>query len=567
MFQAQLELLQHFLSRREEVAESIQALLNAQREPIAYLRDGALLSTLIEDCFFELAGVTADQSRLRGQLESAHWASGFKPRPLPGLHNGPIDPGEMMVRAFHLWQQTRWPGRNGRLRYAHTLFNLYLLRCLEFLSMRVWDDGTDGADDRLSRIQTVLDHVWASSPPGQPVLLRDARWLIPLAQSPATDDLGAYFRVAEQIANSFSHEDRTVIHIVNVLLAAGHLRAQIRYYSTTHRVPLDDSSVVLNTRGSNALDYALLVQDLVPLLAAYELACDRGEADGRRVFADAICQGVSPDPELFLNRVELLAAYSMIEQLFVTTDRDGHAAYTPMGLRHVQLLQEYATRIARVSKALLDDAPQFRPADGTYSPYGVIYGFSTDLIEHMAFTTLLPSAATDYGLEDVFISGAAGTLAWVNSWRKLPHLSPEVTRQFDYPQQFAADIFHRTERALRRRTHADGVRTGRLVVVSDDDPRAADAHRAESYGDARILNDRREGRCLLSYKTSTGCVALRKTLLSDVLGAGRDAYVAGLPAAAVDAMRLLYPDLCPGTEAGLRVTSPAVLHPKRRSND
>lgn len=543
MLQTHLELLERFLSGRHDVVERIQTLLNAQRQPIEYQRDGALLLTLVEDCFFELAGVTADQARLRGRLESAHWAKGFKPRPLPGLHNGPIDPGEMMVRAFHLWQQTRWPGRNGRLRYAHTLFNLYLLRSLELVSMRVWDDEVDRAGDRLSRIQTLLRRVWEGSPSDQPALLRDARWLIPLAQSPATDDLGAYFQVAEQIRNSFSDEDRTVIHIVNVLLAGGHLRAQIRYYSTKHGVPLDDSSVVLNTRGSNALDYALLVQDLVPLLAAYEVACDRGEPGSRRLLANAIYQGISPDPDLFLNRVELLAAYSMIEHLFVSTDRNGQAVYTPIGRRHVQLLQEYATRIDRMSKALRDDASQFRPVDGTYSPYGVIYGFSTDLIEHMAFTTLLPAAATDHGLEDVFIDGDAGTRAWVDSWRKLPHLSPEVTRRFDYPQQFAEDIFDRIERALRRRADGDIVRTGRLVVVPDDDPRAFGAHRAESYGDAQILNDRREGRCLLSYQTATGWAALRKTLLTGVLGAGRDAYVAGLPAAAVDAIRLLYPEL------------------------
>ncbi len=58
---------------------------------------------------------------------------------MPGVHNGLIDPAEMMTRVFHLWQRTRWPGRNGRVRYAHTLFNLYVIRCLELLTMRVWD--------------------------------------------------------------------------------------------------------------------------------------------------------------------------------------------------------------------------------------------------------------------------------------------------------------------------------------------------------------------------------------------------------------------------------------------
>ena len=58
--------------------------------------------------------------------------------------------------------------------------------------------------------------------------------------------------------------------------------------------------------------------------------------DGRKArIRNAICQGVSPDPELFLNRVEVLGACSMIEHLFIATDRDGQVNYTPIGRRHV----------------------------------------------------------------------------------------------------------------------------------------------------------------------------------------------------------------------------------------
>ena len=106
----------------------------------------------------------------------------------------------------------------------------------------------------------------------------------------------------------------------------------------------------------------------MPLLEAYEHACHGDDSQKRLELADAICQGISPDPELFLNRVELLGAYSMIEHLFVTTDGDGHVAYTPMGRRHMQLLQEDKARIGRVSKALYDDCPRFRPVAGAYSP-------------------------------------------------------------------------------------------------------------------------------------------------------------------------------------------------------
>src|SRR6185503_3084771 len=352
-------------------------------------------------------------------------------------------------------------------------FNVYVIRCLELLSMRVWDAGSSSAGGRLSHVQGVLDQLWTITPADQPVLVRDARWLIQMAQSPATDDLGAYFEVAKKIAETLSVEDRIEIHKAGVRMAAGHLRSQIRHYSIKNAVSLNEKSLVLSTRTSNALDFALLVQDLVPLLEAYETALSSEDGEKRLELADAICQGISPDPELFLNRVELLGAYSMIEHLFITTDRDGQAAYTPMGRRHVRLVQEYEARIDRVSKPLYEDCPRFRPVAGACSPYGVLYGFTSDLVEHMALKTVQPDTATRFTLEDVFVSGDvnADKLAWVVGWRKLPHLTREVEKLFDYPQQFAEDIYARIEQALRTRTSdrdaSPVVQTGRLFLLTD----------------------------------------------------------------------------------------------------
>ena len=557
-FQAHIELLRFFLAHRADIVERIQGLLNAQRKPIEYLQDGPLLSRHFEDCFF--IGATESQSRLRGQLEEAHGASGFRPREIPGLHNGLVDPAELMVRGFHLWQQTRWPGRNGRVRYAHTLFNLYLIRCLELLSMRLWDAGLSSAGERLSQIQHALDALWASSPADQPALVRDARWLIPLAQSPATDDLGAYFGVAEKIADSFDADDRLEIHKANICMAAGHLRSQIRYHSLKKGVSLNEPSVVVNTRTTNALDFALLIQDLVALLDAYERACDRDDRQKRLALADVICQGVSPDPELFLNRLAMLGAYSMIEHLFITTDSNGRVSYTPIGERHVRLLKEYGARTGRVVKWLAEDCANFRPVAGTYSPYGVLFGFSTDLLEHMALKTALPDAVMRLGLEDVFVVGSRDTLAWVSGWRKLPHLTREVTQLFDYPQQFAEDVFDRLEQALLTGASDDfdaPERVGRLVIGADDDqipdlpityihssdPQIVAAQRAEAYDEALLLSDRREGRCVLSYQTPGGWVAITKGVLSEVLGAGRDVKIGGLPPVAAEVLALMCPNL------------------------
>jgi hypothetical protein len=568
-FQAHVELHQSFLAHRDEIVERVQGVLNAQRKPLQYQQDRRLLSRHFEDCFFALTSAAPDQSRLRGQLEEAHWARGFRPREIPGMHNDLVDPAEMMRRAFHLWGKTRWPGRMGRVRYAHTLFNLYLIRHVALLSMRAWDGGSSGAGERLSQAQGLLDGLWKTGPPDQPVLVRDARWLIPVAQSPATDQLSPYFEVAEQIAENFSDNDRIEIHNAVVRMAGGHLRSYLHYYITQKGVPLDDSRLVLITRKSNALDFSLLIHGLVPLLEVYERAVHDGDGQKRLELADAICQGFSPDPELFVNRIDLLGAYSMVEYLFTTTDRDRHVVYTPLGRRHVQLLQEYEARIVRLAKPLHDDCRQFKPVDGAYSPYGVLYGFSSNLLEHMALKTLQPDPVARFSLEDVFSSGNADKLAWVNGWRKLPHVPREVQRLYGYPQPFAEEAFARLEHALRTRASDDEAkavgRTGRLFIltaadlpadsntlpiphlpsryIGSSDEQIVAAQKADAYDAAQLLSDRLEGHFVVSYETSGGWVAITKDLLTEVLGAGRDAKIVGLPRVAVERLTLMCPNL------------------------
>ncbi|MEO6185869.1 MAG: hypothetical protein ABIP38_12685, partial [Steroidobacteraceae bacterium] len=333
-FEAHIDVLQSFLARRDQIIEQVQGLLNARGRPAHSLRDRPQLSRQFEDLFYSTA-VAADRVHLKGKLQEAHWASGFKPRVMPGIPNEMFDPADMIVRAFSLWQHTRWPGRNGRIRYAHTLFNLYLIRCLALLTMRLWDVGTVDASGKLAGIQAFLDQLWKSSPADQPVFVRDVRWLVPVALSPTTDDLGPYFTVAQRIAESLPLDDRLEIHKAIVVMAGGHLRSQLRHF-TMQGTSLDEPGLVLSTRRSNALDFAMTIQNLVPLLAAYEKACAGDDHRTRLDLAGAICQGVSADPELFVNRLDLLGPYSMIEHLFIG-EEGGKAALTPVGARHVQL--------------------------------------------------------------------------------------------------------------------------------------------------------------------------------------------------------------------------------------
>lgn len=571
-FQAHIELLQLFLAHRDQIVERIQGVLNAQQQPASRLQQRTLLAREFEDCFFKLAAIRRDQSALRGQLQQAHWARGFQPRVMPGIPNDMFDPADMMSRAFTLWRNTRWPGRNGRVRYAQTLFNLYLVRCLTLLNMRAWDDGADAdaASGRLAQNQRMLDALWKSSPADQPVLVRDVRWLVPVAQSPTTDDLGPYFEVAQLVAESLAEADRIQIHKAAVLMAGGHLRSQLRHFNMQGR-SIDDAGLILSTRRSNALDCAMTIQALVPLLAAYERAVETGDKAHRLELAGVICQAISPDPELFVNRLDLLAGYSMIEHLFIASDNDGHAIHTPMGQRHLRLLREYAVVLPRVAGSLDEDCRHFRPVPGCYSPYGVMFGFSSNLLEHMTLKALQPDAETRFSLEDVFADGEASSekLAWVSGWRRLPHITAEVQKLYEYPQQFAEEIFLRIEQAIRGRVAGSavnaGIRTGRLYIVPGDGaldatdaagvqdlparyilssvPQLVDAGKAEPIDQARLLTERREGEFLVSYQVAGGAVAISKDVLTEVLGAGRDARIVGLPAAAAGVLGLMLPTL------------------------
>jgi len=580
-FEAHIGLLQSFLALRGDIVGRIEALLNAQRKFPRHLQERPLLARQLEDCFFAPGTEPGTRAHLRGQLLALHWLSGFEPHRIPGLHNDIVDPAELMLRGLHCWQLTRWPGRNGRVRYAETLFNLYLLRCLSLLSMRVLDPGAGEAGNRLAQVQAVLDSLWRSAPPDQPVLVRDARWLIPLAQSPTTLELGAYLTVAQAVVEKLPSQDALEIQRAHVRIAGGHLCSQTRHYCLKDDVPIDDPSVLMRSRTSNALDYCILIQGLVPLLEAYERCLRDGDGGGdgngqaigaRRIdMAGAICQGLSADPELFVNRLELLGPYSMIENVLVATDDEGRAAYTPLGQRHLLLLEEYKTRIARLAASLLDDCARLRPIEGRCSPYGVIFGTATNLIEDMALKALDIDAEVRFSLEDVFVDGDAGgeKLAWVNGWRQLPHVDPEVQRLYSYPQIFAAQIFDRVENALQQRVAGGATssesRTGRLTIVAANDSRPESsavaipelparyfrssdaevvrARNAEACATATLLNDRQEGHFAVSFETPNGWVAIAKGFLTEVLGEGCDARLVGLPPRAAETMKLMCPGL------------------------
>jgi hypothetical protein len=82
--------------------------------------------------------------------------------------------------------------------------------------------------------------------------------------------------------------------------------------------------------------------------------------------------------------------------------------------------------------------------------------------------------------------------------------------------------------------------------IQSSDKEIAAAGKAEACDQAQLLKERVEGFFVVSYETTGGWVAITKDLLTEVLGAGRDAKIAGLPGLPIERLRLMCRDLVSG---------------------
>lgn len=556
-FSTGVGLLHEVLKRRTAVVAQLEALLNCQKKGPDFQQDLTLQTRLFHGCF-PAAGVPAEAATLNAWLEARRADDGLRPRAKPG--NDLVDPVQMLLRGFHFWNQTRWPGQKGRLRYAHNLFNLFVVRCLALSTLRLWDEDAEGAGARLKELQLLLDALWQQSPADQPRLVRDVRWLIPVALSPTTDSLAGYFHFAERIAATLDEADRTEIQRAWVQTGAGHLCSQLRHLAVRKGSGVNDAELVLLTRKTNALDVCLLMEGLVTLFQAYAAALAANDDARRHELAVAICQAVSPDPELYLLRLDLLAPYTMIEELFVSTHEDGSASLSPLGERHLRLLAEYRTQLKALAPALLEDSRRCRPQAGAYAPYGALFGFSSNILELLAFKTLVQEPVPPYALEDAFSPGDASKRAWVNAWRQLPHVKPEVVAQYAYAEDFVDALHTRIEAALAQCVAGVSHSAGRLQLraaagslpelpvrhVLASDPAWVAAGRAVLQDEGDLLHCRMEGEYLVSFRSEAGWVGISKDLLTEALGDGADVALSGLPAGPAAVLALM----CPGLVAG-----------------
>ena len=567
-FDEHLALVDHFLSRRQTLVERIeQHLLNVRDKPTSRRRDRAHFAHLLNGCFFGLPGLSSDLSRLMGQLAAQHLADGFEPVVLDKFTQE-LDPLELVLRAYFYWEHHRWPGRSGRIAYAQTIYAVFVLRQLEGLSLRVWDDGHDLAPPRLDAVQTRLDRL--NSVPAGGIFVRDARWLVQTGQGPLTRYLAPYFKVAAEISAAFPGASGIEFHAAGAKLAGGHLRSQLRYRTWETGRPADDAEILAVTRNSNSMDVALLVWDLTALLEAYQTACASADEAARLALADGVLQGLSADPELSVTRLDLLGPMTMIEEIFVAVDGDGRVGYTAMGDAHVALVNHYIALLGELAGPLRNDAANFDPHARPYSPFGIAYGFVADLLANVAYSRLVGDAPSDLSLEDTFISRGRleDKAARSGAWHRLPVREGEHAH-FDYAPDWAADTFARLVAALEARAryperlNATDYPDARVVIVPEgaaagegvrpkgavpaqeylctSDPGFAEMSGATLRPKSVMEADRREGRFLASVESGGQRIAVSKVLLTTLTSRGRDGVIAHVPQPIVEILRLTCP--------------------------
>jgi hypothetical protein len=566
-------LLGQFLARRQDIVDAIERrLLNVRDKPLSQSRNRSAFDEILTSCFFDLPGLPRDLSRLKGRLAASHRADGFEPV-LIDNYSHELDPLQLIVRAYDYWDAHRWPGRSGRLTYAHCVYSVFLLRQLEYLSLRIWDEGHDRAGAGLDEVQRLLDR--ANEAPQANVFVRDARWLIQTAQGPLTRDVRPYFRIAGKIAGSFTAARRLELHKAGARLIGGHLRTQLRYRVWNTGRTIDDPETLAVTRNSNSMDSALLLGDLVPLLEAYQATGSGEDAEQRLDLADAILQGVSADPELFLTRLDLLCPSTMIEGLCVDGGAPQGARYTDMGDAHLALVERYGALIGELAASLKEDAAMLDPAGRVYSPFGMAYGFVADILSNMALTTLHARTPDGLSLEDMFVSQGAldRKLARAEAWQALPRREGE-REHFDHSPEWARQMFGRLMDALAARAlrpfqpNVSSVSTARLVVASGardaesvsgavlatgrvpaiEHCFVSDLNRALAIGaiasSAREMATlRSEGRFLASSETGGVWFGIPKVILTVITGQGHDALIDHVPPAVIEVLRLTCPGL------------------------
>src|SRR6188474_1296341 len=134
--------LEQFLDSRQAIVDGLERqLFGARGKAAARNGDRESIADILQGCYFESPASPQDLGRLGRQVEAARLADGFEPA-RRDRYSRDLDPSELVLRACCHWDSARWPGRNGRLVFADSLYAVFMVRQLEQLSLRLWDSST-----------------------------------------------------------------------------------------------------------------------------------------------------------------------------------------------------------------------------------------------------------------------------------------------------------------------------------------------------------------------------------------------------------------------------------------
>lgn len=244
--------------------------------------------------------------------------------------------------------------------------DFHFLYVLALLAMRAWDTAEPGHN--LDRVSELLRELQGEQGSGQR-FADNAETLLLIGTSHYEPREEGYAKLLAR-ARALPDTNRTAMALTHAQAMGSHLRFG---YEITY------AQDIAAMRADNGADYPWLGFGLTWLMEAYarmHAAGDTGPA--RDLIVEGIINGLTPDPEAFLVRPPAsLAAHS-----------EEHARFGSLFDRYgADLIQEFEPK---------------RPREQGYSPVGLFFNFSQNVLKGFVADAMLRGTASPVGLNDLF---------------------------------------------------------------------------------------------------------------------------------------------------------------------
>jgi len=242
---------------------------------------------------------------------------------------------------------------------------------LALVAMRAWD--TADAAATLERVTAALAELQGEESSGQR-FADDAEMLLLIATSHYEPEEHGYRLLLDRVRALPRH------HRVTVAIGHAHaMGAHLRYaYEITTAKSIE------GTREDNVADYPWLRWSVLTLLEEFDrIAADPAAAPARTQLAEALANGLVPDPAAFVGP----GARTM--------------AAGPETDRIVELFERHRS-------ALIEAFAPHRPLDRAYSPLSLFFNFSQNLLKGAIVDALVMGEPWNLSLNDMFTALPAG---------------------------------------------------------------------------------------------------------------------------------------------------------------